>query len=44
MITIAITENFAANLATKVDVDDFIGKTGFDDKLTNLNKKVNSNI
>ena len=28
-----------ANLATKVDIDDFIEKTNFDDKLKKLNKK-----
>ena len=32
-----------ANLSTKVDIDDFIEKTDFDDKLKNLNKNVFSN-
>ena len=32
-----------ANLATKADIDDFVEKTYFDDKLKNLNKKVTSN-
>ena len=32
-----------ANLATKVYIADFVQKTGFDDKLKNLNKKVTSN-
>ena len=40
-------ENFAAtlkqaNLATKADIDDFVPKTDFDDKLKKLNKKVAS--
>ena len=38
-------ENFAvrlkqANLATKTDTDDFVKKANFDDKLKNLDKKV----
>ena len=45
-------ENFTvrlkqANLATKDDIDGFVKKTDFDDKLKNLNKKVtqiNQNI
>ena len=41
-------DNFAvrlvlANLATKANIDDFIEKTDFDEKLKNLNKKVTSN-
>ena len=32
-----------ANLTTKVYIADFVKKTGFDDKLKNLNKKVISN-
>ena len=32
-----------ANLTTKVYIADFVQKTGFDDKLKNLNKKVISN-
>ena len=32
-----------ANLTTKVYIADFVQKTGFDDKLKNLNKKVTSN-
>ena len=32
-----------ANVATKVDIDDSVEKTDFDDKLKNLNKKVTSN-
>ena len=43
-----LAENYTAslkqaNLATKSDIDDFVEKTGFDDKLRNLNKKVTSN-
>ena len=38
------SEDFAArlkqaNLATKVDIDDFVEKTDFDDKIKNLDKK-----
>ena len=41
-------ENFGArlkqaNIATKGDVDDFVEKKDFDDKLKNLNKGVTSN-
>ena len=41
-------ENFTArlkqaNLATIVDIDNFVKKTDFDDELKNLNKKFNSN-
>ena len=41
-------ENFAARLkqadsATNADIDDLVERTGFDDKLKNLNKKVTSN-
>ena len=32
-----------AKLATKADIDDFVEKINFDDKLNNLNKKVISN-
>ena len=32
-----------ANLATKGDIDYFVNKTDFDDKLKNLNKKVTLN-
>ena len=43
-----LAENYTAslkqaNFATKSDIDDFVEKTGFDDKLRNLNKKVTSN-
>ena len=43
-----IVENFAVrlkqpNLGTKTDIDDFVEKTDFDDKLKNLNKRVTSN-
>ena len=31
------------NLATKSDIDDFVERTDFDDKLKNQNKKVTSN-
>ena len=31
------------NLATKADIDDFVEKTDFDDKLKSLNKKFNWN-
>ena len=42
-----IAKNFAArlaqgNIASKSDFADFVKKTGFDDKLKNLNKKVTS--
>ena len=41
-------ENFAARLAQaklafKADIDDFVQKTNFDEKLKNVNKKVTSN-
>ena len=41
-------ENFAARLAQaklafKADIDDFVRKTNFDEKLKNVNKKVTSN-
>ena len=32
-----------ANLATNSDIDDFVEKTNFDDKLKNLNKEVTAN-
>ena len=32
-----------ANLASKSDICNFVKKTHFDDKLKNLNKKINSN-
>ena len=32
-----------ASLATKGDIDDLVEKTGFDNKLENLDKKVTSN-
>ena len=32
-----------ANLANEADIDNFVEKTGFKDKLKNLNKKVTSN-
>ena len=40
-------ENFTSrikqtNLATKVDIADFVKKADFDDKLKNLNKKITS--
>ena len=43
------SENFAltfaqANLASKNDIANFVKKTDFDDKLTNLNKKNISSI
>ena len=41
-------ENFIArlkqeNLAGKNDIANFVNKTGFNDKLKNLNKKITSN-
>ena len=41
-------ENFTAglkqaNLATKVDIADFVKETDFDNKIKNINKKVTSN-
>ena len=41
-------ENFSArlkpvNLATKVDIGNFVEKIDFDDKLKNINKKITSN-
>ena len=32
-----------AKLVTKIDIFDFITKTYFDDKLKNINKRLNSN-
>ena len=41
-------ENFASklgqgNLASKIDIANFVRKTDFEDKLKNLNKKATSN-
>ena len=51
LINTLIHKNFTAdqskarlaqvNLATKADIDDFVEKTDFDDKLKSLNKKFN---
>ena len=43
-----MSENVAAklkqgNLETKADIDDFLWKTDFDDKIKNLNKNFTSN-